>query len=123
MTAAGWSCCRDLGTGAGVELPRPRTNRRPSSGLTLSGSPCAQRAPPYLGAKYRRIATRRGPQKANVAVQHAMLTAIWHMATTGCLYDDPGGDYSTRLNPERARTRAISQLQAIGLPRHPRKAS
>jgi transcriptional regulator of NAD metabolism len=31
----------------------------------------------YLGVKYRRIASRRGPMKAIVAVEHAMLVAIW----------------------------------------------
>ena len=74
----------------------------------------AQNPRTYYGARYRRIASRRGPKKANVAVQHSMLIAIWHMATTGTLYDDPGADYYTRLNPERARTRAIHQLQAMG---------
>lgn len=44
----------------------------------------------YLNAKYRRIATRRGPQKANVAVQHALLVAIWSMGSTGAIYDDLG---------------------------------
>ena len=82
--------------------------------LGAAAMACAQNPGTYLGAKYRRIATRRGPQKANVAVQHAMLTAIWHMGTTGSFYEDPGGDYFTRLNPERARTRAIRQLQAMG---------
>jgi transposase len=82
--------------------------------LGAAAMACAQNSGTYLGAKYRRIATRRGPQKANVAVQHAMLTAIWHMGTTGSFYDDPGGDYFTRLNPERARNRAIHQLQAMG---------
>ena len=75
---------------------------------------CSQNPSTYLGARYRRIASRRGPQKANVAIQHSMLTAIWHMGTTGTLYDDPGADYYARLNPERARTRAIHQLQAMG---------
>ena len=37
----------------------------------------------YLGAKYRRIASRRGPVKAIVAIEHAMLIAIWNMLTTG----------------------------------------
>ena len=82
--------------------------------LGAAAMACAQNPGTYLGAKYRRIATRRGPQKANVAVQHAMLTAIWHMGTTGSFYDDPGGDYFTRLNPERVRNRAIHQLQAMG---------
>jgi hypothetical protein len=75
---------------------------------------CAQNPSAYLGAKYRPIATRRGPQKANAAVQHAMLTAVWHMAATGSLYDDPGGDCLTRLSPQRARTHAVRQLQAMG---------
>jgi transposase len=82
--------------------------------LGAAAMACAQNPGTYLGAKYRRIAARRGPQKANVAIQHAMLTAIWHMGTTGSFYDDPGGDYFTRLNPERARNRAIHQLQAMG---------
>ncbi len=82
--------------------------------LGAAAMACAQNPGTYLGAKYRRIATRRGPQKANVAVQHAMLTAIWHMSTTGSFYDDPGGDYFTRLSPERARSRAVRQLQAMG---------
>lgn len=68
----------------------------------------------YLNAKYRRIATRRGPQKANVAVQHAILIAVWNMGTTGAFYDDLGAEHFTRLNPERARTRAVHQLQALG---------
>lgn len=82
--------------------------------LGAAAMACAQNPGTYLGAKYRRIATRRGPLKANVAVQHAMLTAIWHMGTTGALYDDPGAAYFTRLSPDRARTRAIRQLQAMG---------
>jgi len=68
----------------------------------------------YLGARYRRLATRRGPMKANVAIQHKMLTIIWHMATTGTLYDDPGADYFSRLHPERDKNRALHQLEAMG---------
>lgn len=82
--------------------------------LGAAAMACAQNPGTFLGAKYRRIAARRGPQKANVAVQRAMLTAIWHMGTNGTFYDDPGAGYFTRLNPERARNRAIRQLQDMG---------
>ena len=68
----------------------------------------------YVAAKYRRIAARRGPVRAIVAVQHAMLIAIWNMGTTGTLYDDPGADFFTRLHPERAKTRALEQLRSLG---------
>ncbi|MBT2555973.1 hypothetical protein J7I89_23850 [Arthrobacter sp. ISL-5] len=42
-----------------------------------------------------------------------MLVAIWHMGMTGTLYDDPGSDFYTRLHPERAKTRAVQQLETM----------
>jgi transposase len=68
----------------------------------------------YLAVKYRRVAARRGPIKAVVALEHAILVAIWHMATTGMLYDDPGPDFYTRLHPDRAKRRALEQLRTMG---------
>jgi transposase len=68
----------------------------------------------YLSAKYRRIAARRGPVKAIVAVEHAILIAIWNMITSGALYDDPGADFYTRRNPDKTRQRAIDQPRQIG---------
>jgi transposase len=68
----------------------------------------------YLAAKYRRIAARRGPKKALVAIEHTILVATWTMAHTGALYDDPGADYYTRRDPERARRNAVNQLQQLG---------
>ncbi|WP_422935203.1 IS110 family transposase [Sinomonas sp. P47F7] len=68
----------------------------------------------YLAAKYRRIAARRGPVLAVVAIEHAILTAAWHMLRNGEVYTDPGADYYTRLNPQKATNRAIRQLQNLG---------
>ena len=82
--------------------------------LGAAAMACSQNPRTYLGARYRRIAARRGPKKANVAIQRSMLIAIWHMATTGTLYDDPGADFFPRLHPDRAKKRAIHQLEAIG---------
>jgi transposase len=82
--------------------------------LGAAAMSCAQHPDTYLGVRYRRIASRRGPMKANVAVQHSMLVAIWHMGHTGELYNDPGADYFTRLHPERAKKRAVHQLEAMG---------
>jgi hypothetical protein len=64
----------------------------------------ARNAHTYLGAKYRRIAARRGPVKAIVAVQHAILIAIWNMGATGTLYDDPEQTSTTRLHPDKPDT-------------------
>lgn len=68
----------------------------------------------YFAAKYRRIASRRGPVKAIVAVEHAMLTAAWHMLITGVLYQDPGPDYFSLRAPSKTKARAIGQLESLG---------
>ena len=68
----------------------------------------------YFSAKYRRIASRRGPVKAIVALEHAILIAIWNMCTTGALYCDPGDDFYSRLNPDKAKNRALDQLHKMG---------
>lgn len=68
----------------------------------------------YLAARYRRIAARRGPMKAIVALEHTMLIAIWNMITNGEFYDDPGADYYTRRKPEQTKNRALAQLHKMG---------
>ena len=69
----------------------------------------------YFPAKYLgRIASRRGPSKALVAVEHAMLTAAWHMLTTGELYRVPGADYLTRRAPAKTKACAIGLLDSLG---------
>jgi transposase len=68
----------------------------------------------YLGVRYRRLKSRRGPLKALVAIEHDLLVIIWHMARTGELYHDLGADYFTRRRPERAKHRALAQLRALG---------
>ena len=57
---------------------------------------------------------RRGKNRALVALQRSMLTAIWHMAATGEVYTDLGADYYRSRDPERTRRHAIAQLEALG---------
>jgi transposase len=68
----------------------------------------------YLEAQYRRLKPRRGHKRALGAVQHTILTAIWHMLSTGELYRDLGGDYFTRRDPERQTRRLLAQLERLG---------
>jgi transposase len=68
----------------------------------------------YLGARYQRLVPRLGKQKALVALEHSILTAVWHMLTDDIDDHDLGGDYFARLDPERATRRAIRQLNALG---------
>ena len=95
------------------------THTRPANpylkgALGVAAMSAAKSHDTYLSAKYRRIASRRGPIKAVVALEHAMLIAIWNMLTTGTTYCDLGGDYYTRLNSDKARNRALDQLRKMG---------
>jgi len=82
--------------------------------LGIAAMSAARSHDTYLAAKYRRIASRRGPIKAIVAVEHAILVAIWNMLTNGVFYDDLGGDYYTRRNPDKTKQRALQQLRDLG---------
>ncbi|WP_454301181.1 IS110 family transposase [Salana multivorans] len=68
----------------------------------------------FLGARHRRLTRRRGALRANVATQHALLVIAWNMLTNGTLYEDLGTDYHDRRHPQKARNRAIRQLQELG---------
>ena len=82
--------------------------------LGVAAMSAARSKDTYLAAKYRRIASRRGPVKAIVAVEHAILIAIWNMLTNGTLYTDAGGDFYTKLHPDKAKQRALDQLRKMG---------
>jgi len=68
----------------------------------------------YLQALYRRKRSALGHGRAIGAVKHAMLCACWHMLSTGELYNDLGGDYFQRRDPERQTKRLLAQLQRLG---------
>jgi transposase len=69
----------------------------------------------YLSAQYRRIAARRGAKRAQTAVAHSILVAVWHVLTTNTAYHDLGSDYFIlRDNPDHRRRRAIAQLEHLG---------
>ena len=69
----------------------------------------------YANAQFRRVAARAGSKRAQAAVAHSLLVAIWHILTTRTPYQDLGSDYFLRRdNPEHRRRRAIDQLQRLG---------
>jgi hypothetical protein len=68
----------------------------------------------YLQARYKRLTARRGPMKALIAVEHSIITAIWHMLTDNVPYHELGGDYFTRRDPERAARQAVTRLNELG---------
>jgi transposase len=76
----------------------------------------AARTDTFLGERFRRIARRRGTQKAIVAVGRSTLVIIWHLLSDpDAHYTDLGpGFYDQRITPERRKRAHIHQLQALG---------
>lgn len=69
----------------------------------------------YLGARYKRLAARRGRNRAKLAVGHSILTATWTMITNDQPHHDLGEDhYTRRINPDRRRRQLITALQHLG---------
>jgi transposase len=68
----------------------------------------------YLAAQYWRLARRIGKKKAAIAVGHSILVIAWHLLDGDCDYAELGGDFFVRRDSDRARQRAVAQLQALG---------
>jgi transposase len=98
-----------------------RRSGRPTKGnhwladvLTECAWAAARSRDTYLAAQYWRLARRIGKKKAAMAVGHSILVIVWYLLTNDCDYHDLGGDYFIRRDTDRARQRAVAQLQALG---------
>jgi transposase len=69
----------------------------------------------FLGARYRRLARRRGKHKAIVAVSNSVLTIIWHLlADPEARYHDLGADfYHNKINKQRRERELVRQLEHL----------
>ncbi len=76
----------------------------------------AARTDTFLGERYRRIARRRGKNRAIVAIGRSILVIVWALLSDDdAHFVDLGPDYyATRTNPERKVRQHIRELQALG---------
>jgi transposase len=91
-----------------------RGNRWLADVLTECAWAAARSRDTYLSAQFWRLARRIGKKKAAVAVGHSILVIAWHLLTNDCNYHELGGDFFIRRDSDRARQRAVAQLQALG---------
>ena len=68
----------------------------------------------YLSAQYRRLASRRGKNRAIVAVGHTILVAAYYILKDGAEYHELGGDHFDRLRRERTVLHLVRRLQRLG---------
>ncbi len=75
----------------------------------------ATRTDTFLGARYRRLARRRGKPKAIIAVGNSVLTIVYHLLSDpDARFCDLGpGYYESRINKHRRARDLATQLQAL----------
>jgi transposase len=85
-------------------------------GYLTQAAIAAARTDTFLGERYRRIARRRGPARAQVAVARSIAVIIWHLlADPTARYHDLGpGHHQARTDNDRKTRGHIRQLQALG---------
>lgn len=114
---AAWAgVCPGLHASAGKKTPTgaPKANKWLRGALGDAATACA-RTHTHLGARYRRLAGRRGSARAKLAVGHSLLVAAWHMITTDSPHHDLGADHYLRHHdPARRRRQLTTQLEQLG---------
>jgi transposase len=79
---------------------------------------CAQSATltkgTFFRAQYDRLVVRRGKNRAKMAVAHSIIIAIWHMLKHNTEYNELGGDYYNRFNPEKKINMYLKKLAELG---------
>ena len=68
----------------------------------------------YLPAQFRRIKSRRGPQKAIMAVTASILTATYYILRDDVDYRDLGRDHFDRIDRQKAASRLVKRLSDLG---------
>jgi transposase len=68
----------------------------------------------YLAAQYRRLAARRGKQKATVAVGHSLLIIAYHLLACDREYDDLGANYFDERDRRLVQRRLVRRLEDLG---------
>jgi transposase len=100
---------------------RRRSNRlRPGArwlktSLIQAGWAAARVKRGYLPAQFRRIQSRRGPQKAVVAVAASILTAAYYILRDDVDYRDLGSAHFEKVDREKVAARLIKRLATLGV--------
>jgi transposase len=68
----------------------------------------------YLGAQFRRIASRRGAKRALIAVAHTLLTIIYYLLTRRRAYAELGATFLDEQERQRTERRLVGRLEQLG---------
>lgn len=112
---------------AGVASRREESAGRQRSTKTRKGNPylktilvqaahaAGRHKDNFLGTQYRRLAARRGKQRAAVAVAHSILVIAYPMLRRGTAYVELGGDYFDKRHEQQLQRSLVKRLERLGL--------
>jgi len=83
--------------------------------LVLAARAAAKSKNTYLSAQYRRIAARRGGNRAAVAVGHSILVMAYQMLKKRESYKELGSDYFDQRKKDSVIKNSIKRLESLGL--------
>lgn len=89
-------------------------NKHLKAALVQAAHAAGKRKDHYLGAQYRRLASRRGKQRAAIAVAHSILVIVYHMLQRGTEYVELGGDYFDKRTQQQTQQRLVKRLEQLG---------
>ena len=72
----------------------------------------------YIAALYRRLAPRRGKNRAIIAVARTILQSAWHILSKNVEYKDLGAHHFDNLNRGKTIDHLIKRLERFGLAVH-----
>lgn len=101
---------------AGKRKPSPTTkgNNALRSALIQVARASARTKNTYLAAQYKRIAARRGANRAAVALARTILVIIYHILTKNQPYMELGADYFDLRKKESVVKNSIKKLESLG---------
>lgn len=82
--------------------------------LTEAARAAAHTKDTYLSAQYHRIASRRGANRAAVAVGHSILVSAYHILKTGKPYQELGANYFDQRRKKIVVNNMIKRLNSLG---------
>ena len=82
--------------------------------LTQAAWAAVRKGDTYLGARFRRLASRRGRKRALLAIAHKILVIAFWMLKTGQQFRDLGADYFDRLKSTDLTRSLVRRLERLG---------
>lgn len=68
----------------------------------------------YLATQFRRLAAKRGKQRAIVAIAHSIVVAAFYILQRHEVYREAGSDYFERANPTALQRYLVRRLERLG---------